>query len=529
MDKSRKGFRIISIGGFVALLLWPLYISLASAHGFGGAEYTPPVPLWLYLYGAAAAVVLSFIILGAFVGAIPESFSYPRYNIFNHSLLRMVLGNQWFVEALRFLTVGFVVLTVLAGFWGTDYTIENIAPVLVWVIWWVGMGIVCALVGNLWMLINPWRTVFGWAEAINAMFGGRGGLSLKFRYPKRWGIWPAVIQFFIFIWVELAYDYSDSTVGIAIMVLSYSLLTLLGMVLFGKHVWLRNGEVFSIYFNVLARFAPTEVRVSDPQICKECEDGLTCHLETDGCVNCNECVERSEGRFQFNIRPWAVGLARGESISPSTLIFVLFMLSSVTFDGFQKTAVWHGPVRDIQQQFTFLGEVHSFTAAETVGILGTLLIFLALYLGLSFIVFLIARGGVSYKRVIYGFLYSLVPIALVYNVAHYWTFLVTTGQWVIPALSDPFGFGWNLLGTAGYIPNFRPFSVGLIWGTQVVLIIVGHVVAVFLAHVEGGRLVKSQRRALLSQLPMLVLMVIYTMSSLWILSRDFAVEAGPGS
>ena len=150
--------------------------------------------------------------------------------------------------------------------------------------------------------------------------------------------------------MELAYDYSDSTVGIAIMVLSYSLLTLLGMVLFGKHVWLRNGEVFSIYFNVLARFAPTEVRVSDPQICKECEDGLTCHLETDGCVNCNECVERSEGRFQFNIRPWAVGLARGESISPSTLIFVLFMLSSVTFDGFQKTAVWHGPVRDIQQQ-----------------------------------------------------------------------------------------------------------------------------------------------------------------------------------
>ena len=58
---------------------------------------------------------------------------------------------------------------------------------------------------------------------------------------------------------------------------------------------------------------------------------------------------------------------------------------------------------------------------------------------------------------------------------------------------------------------------------------VGQVVAVFLAHVEGGRLVKSQRRALLSQLPMLALMVIYTMSSLWILSRDFAVEAGPGS
>ena len=521
--------RSLIIAGVGALLLWPLALGQMFAHGFGGVEYTPPVPLWLYLYGAGAVVVLSFIVLGAFAGAIPSTFSYPRYNLFRHGWLRSVLVNRWVLGAPRLVAVGFLMLAAATGIWGTDYAIENMAPVLVWIIWWVGMGFVSALVGNLWALVNPWKTLFGWGEWLYRLVGGKGGLSLALAYPSRLGVWPAFIQFLIFVWVELAYDNADSPLAIGVMVILYTVVTLLGMFLFGKHTWLRHGEVFSVYFDVLAKFAPTEVRVPDASVCQECGDESGCRLEGDGCVNCYECVERAGGVVELNLRPWAMGLSRSERISASRLVFVLFMLASVTFDGYQKTLNWLGPLRDIQQQLTFLGDIHSFTAAETVGILTTLVLFLALYLGLSYVVRLFAGGGVQYQRVVYAFLYSLVPIALVYNIAHYWTFLATTGQWFIPALFDPFGFGWDILGTSGYIPNFRPFSIGVVWGTQVVLIMVGHVVAVFLAHVQGGRLVGDQRRALLSQVPILGLMVIYTVSSLWILSRDFATTEGPTS
>jgi len=97
--------------------------------------------------------------------------------------------------------------------------------------------------------------------------------------------------------------------------------------------------------------------------------------------------------------------------------------------------------------------------------------------------------------------------------------LLTTGQFIIPLLSDPFGWGWNLFGTRG-----RPVDLGIVspavyWYGSVALIVIGHVLAVIVAHVEATRRFASHRAAMLSQLPMLVLMVAYTSLSLWIMAQ----------
>ena len=163
------------------------------------------------------------------------------------------------------------------------------------------------------------------------------------------------------------------------------------------------------------------------------------------------------------------------------------------------------------------------TGAEVLGIAAFLLGFLALYLSCSYLAKLAGGMGIRYGNVAYTLLYSLVPIALVYNIAHYWTFLATIGQRIVPLLSDPFGYGWDLLGTASVEPNFGIINATMVWYSQVVLIIVGHVAAVFLAHLIVGKFVADQRRALLTEVPMLVLMVAYTVSSLWILAQDIVI------
>ena len=111
------------------------------------------------------------------------------------------------------------------------------------------------------------------------------------------------------------------------------------------------------------------------------------------------------------------------------------------------------------------------------------------------------------------------PIAVADQVAHCYTLLLVQGQAFVARLSDPFGWGWNLFGTVGFQPRYDLVGAGFVWYSQVALIVVGHVIAVYLAHLISLRLLGDPRRALLSQIPMLVLMVLYTVCSLWILAQ----------
>ncbi len=111
------------------------------------------------------------------------------------------------------------------------------------------------------------------------------------------------------------------------------------------------------------------------------------------------------------------------------------------------------------------------------------------------------------------------PIAIAYQVAHYYTYLLIQGQGIISHLSDPFGWGWDLFGTAGCEIRIGIVDAAFVWYSQVVLIVAGHVIAVYLAHLISLRLFGDPKRALRSQFPMLALMILYTISSLWILSQ----------
>jgi hypothetical protein len=114
---------------------------------------------------------------------------------------------------------------------------------------------------------------------------------------------------------------------------------------------------------------------------------------------------------------------------------------------------------------------------------------------------------------------SLVPIALAYHLAHYLSFLLIVGQYMIPLASDPFGFDWDLFGTSRYFVNIGIVNARFVWITSVIAIVTGHIVAVWLAHVVALRRFRESHAALRSQIPMLFLMVAYTMLSLWILAQ----------
>ena len=387
----------------------------AAAHGFG-QRYDLPIPLSFYLVGAAAAVVVSFLIVGLFVREAPRVHSYARIDLIAAPLGRW-LASPSLALALKSLALAGFIITILAGFRGDQNPYRNIAPTMVWTITWVGLAYVCAFVGNVWAVINPWRTIFESIETIDHGISGRPEFGLRLPYPAALGVWPAFMLLLAFSWVELVYPNPAVPYFIAWLALAYSLLTFAGMFLFGRECWLERGEVFTAVFGTFARFAPIEIRTG--------------------------------ARRGIWLRPFGAGLIEGGSVSTSMMAFVLLLLSSVLYDGALGTPEWGRLEVAIAAHLSALGDF-KLMAIRTAGLFAFWLVFCGAYVGVSAIMSAVAQQRLAPLEFARSFAFTLVPIAIGYHFAHYFTFLLIQGQYIIPLASDPFGFGWNLFGTAGY-------------------------------------------------------------------------------
>lgn len=461
--------------------------SEAAAHSFG-RMYKLPVPFWLYAYGAVAALLLSFVIVGYFAGA-----PAPRQQTASCDISQAgwVRGLRWLraVPVLRVLGLLCLLLCLLTGFFGTRDPYRNFNMTFFWVVFVLGFAYLTALIGDLYAAINPWRTL---AQMVGRVW--RGYLHGRLPYPLWLSYWPALALYMGFIWIELfAYTRPFS---LAAWLSGYTALNLAGVWLFGASAWFRYGEFFGVFLRLTARMAPLD-------------------------------WQQGQG---LRLRMPFAGLLASRAESWSLLLFMLFMLSSTAFDGLRATVPWYrlfwGDATGVLTGWLGRPPIYAFVqlrpwylAYETLWLLLSPFLYLAVYL--LFIAMAKRLGGSrhSLRELALSFGHSLLPIALVYHVTHYYTLILTQGVKIVSLLSDPFGRGWNLFGTAGLFRAPILPDLGTIWHTQVGLILFGHIVSVWIAHLEAMRLFPTRRAAVLSQVPMLVLMVIFTTFGLWILAQ----------
>jgi hypothetical protein len=139
----------------------------------------------------------------------------------------------------------------------------------------------------------------------------------------------------------------------------------------------------------------------------------------------------------------------------------------------------------------------------------------------------VTPSRLSTLEIVRSFAFTLVPIAIGYHLAHNHTFLLIQGQYVIPLASDPFGFGWNLFGTAHYRVDIAIVGATFAWYTAVIAILTGHIAAVYLAHRKAIEIIDTRSAALRSQVPLTALMVVYTFVSLSILAEPITERRAP--
>ncbi|MFM7718595.1 MAG: hypothetical protein ACKO8G_03755 [Actinomycetota bacterium] len=450
------------VAAAAAAVLWTVAAAdPVLAHGIGG-RIDLPVPRWLFVFGAATALVISFVLLGALWRE--PRFPLPRRRG-GDGPLQAELRNPAVEWTLRLLALAWFLVVAGSALTGAS-TGATIAPVAVFIWFWVGGAFVQAFLGDWWATLSPFDT-------LGRLFGlDYAGEEPPHRYPARLGTWPAAIGLFAFVWLELVDPFGGRPGSLGLCLVVYTAAQIAGMARYGRAAWVRDGETFSVYLGLLARISP---------------------LRRD-----------DEGRVVV-VAPVA-SLAE-VATRPGLLALVLVALGSTTFDGASRTALW----RETVAPFHGLPLV----AASTAGLLLAIGVVAALYaLAMRAAA---ASGGRSWRELAADFAHTLVPIAFAYVVAHYFSYLLIEGQIGIARVSDPFGLGWDLLGTADRPVELAIVGPATVWYVQVAAIVLGHVAGVVLAHDLALRRFPGPG-ALRTQFALLAVMVLFTAGGLLILS-----------
>jgi hypothetical protein len=495
----------------------------APAHGFA-VRYDLPIPLGFFLAGAGATVALSFLLLAVFATERASRPDRPSAYLVSRSAGRH-LSSRWIAGSLQGVSVALFLIVLAAASFGDTNPFRNISTTFVWVIWWVGMMFVNTFIGDLWAVINPWSAIFAGVEGTLRSLKPAARLSLERRYPERLGAWPALFLFLAFAWLELISGEGEDPRKLALFIIGYSLVTWAGMVIFGRRAWLLRGEAFAVVFSTFARFAPTAFRAGGLARADFCAHGVeNTEGESIGCAACFEAVPIAERGVV--LRAPGTGLLVRKPVPVSLAALVLTLLATVTFDGFLATPAWTA-IAEYFSNLPLLAPLWQapwMTISLKYGLLQTpLFLLFPLVFAAAFLVccrlMAASAGGISMAKVASCFVLTLLPIAIAYHFAHYVLYLLLTGQYIIPAVSDPFGYGWDLFGTASYKPDIGLIGAKFAWYTAVISIVTGHIIAVYLAHRMTLRLFSDRRRVLAAQFPLLALMVAYTMLSLWIIAQ----------
>ena len=457
---------------------------LPLAHALA-ARQDLPIPAWLFAWGASIVLIVSFFALS--VSWREPRFEGDRWRPLGAGPARALLGlpMQVLCGAIGIFLLG---LAIYAGLRGTEAPDRNFALTFLFVTCWLGFPLFSVLLGDVFRPFNPWRAVGRLAGGAFTALAGQRPAHLA--YPSWLGRWPAAVGLVAVVWLEIVYGVSGGVaVGLsphpaAVAALVYTAYTLTMMAVFGTEQWCRNGEVFSVYFGMFSQLGPFGVK---------------------------------DGRLGRR-RPLAA--ATQWASVPGSAAVVIASIATTSFDGASEGAF----LSALEWTFERLTDI-GFGLTVALRITDT--IFIAFCLAGVALVYLIGVWGMSTvngapprRKLWSGFVHTLIPIAFAYLVAHYFSLFVFQEQAQFTyLLSDPLGTGTtDLFGTASSGIDFQLLSANAIWYVQVGALVVGHVIALTLAHDRAIAYWGDYRQATRSQYWMLAVMVAFTCFGLYLLS-----------
>jgi hypothetical protein len=447
------------------LMLFPANPVFAHASEQG---FVLLLPTDVYIVSGAASVALTVLLLTV----LPDRFVLSVFRPV--ALIRVPRTGLRVVTSC--LSSVFLMALVWVGFNGSHDPLANPLPVFFWTIWWIGFIALQGLFGDLWRWLNPWTGPV-------AILRKATNIQPFMRFSTRLGYSDAILIFMLFVAFLLADPAPADPERLAGVIGGYWLFTLLAVLAFGPR-WLRRVEGISVVLRIYAGMG---------------------------------IFGRKGNRIAIGLFGWQAIKQRTPPIGIAVLI--LFMLGSGSFDGLNETFWWLGLIGINPLEFP--GRSAVITQNLTGLVLANIWLIsayaLSIWLGLALI-----RSTVPLSRAFCIFAPSILPIALGYHIAHYFPSFLVDSQYAMLVATDPMGTGADFLQLGTYYVTTGFFnsqdSVRLIWLTQAAAVVGGHILAVMMAHAIALRHFGSTRHAVLSQSPLVLFMVLYTLFGLWLLA-----------
>ena len=447
------------------------------AHGLVGRTDLP-IPAWLFGWGAAVVLVVSFVALAVL---------WPRPRLEGARERRVLHVPAWLEIPFGLIGIGLFVLVVYAGLEGAQVDTANLTPTFVYVLFWVGLLPLQVLFGDVFALFNPWRAVGRAAGWVSSRVAGHA-LPEPMAYPEKLGRWPAAIGILCFAWLELVSTSRSDPSTLAVLILAYAAIQLVGMSLYGVSQWERYGDAFAVYFNLFARLSPLRWE-----------------------------------RGTLYVRALLSGVTTLDAV-PGTVALLCTMIGTTTFDGFSNGPVWSDLAPEVTDVFTSIGfgQATALQLAFTVGLLVVVGIVSLLY----------RAGAAGMRSVAPRALDDLARAAVRAHAHADRPRLRGRALLLVPRLPGP-GAGLpgvqparpharggrqRLVGHGNWGIDYTWVGARTIWYVQVGALVLGHVAGLVLAHDRALKVFPDPREATRSQYWMLVVMVAFTSLGLWLLS-----------
>lgn len=520
------------------------------------------IPTWMYYVSISSVLLVSFGVLerrgsatvmtpGPLSSSLVQLQTLPgvsrerkgdRVNLLGSRFVRFLVTSRPFRFVVQAVFVAMFFLVIAAGLFGNQNPALNIAPILTWTIWWGGLVILIMFAGKAWCWVCPWDAVAGWMEKLRFWKKNDDGLSLNLKWPKPLrNIVIATVLFVGLTWIELGFGVTMRPAITAYLAIAMLLMAIVSAFLFEKKGFCRYACIVGRVSGLYAMFSGVEVRSKNQSVCRSCP-GKECVKGSDTaygcptflfpgylnsntyCIQCMECVQACpEDNMAVNLRPWGADLINPHRQRSDEAHLALLMLSITGFHGLTMTPNW-ARLTDWLSHSLSLSALLAFSLGMTLLLLAPIALY-AVLVGISYSLgnASTASGKISFYDYFVRYAYALLPIALFYHLAHNMEHLLMEGPKVVALVSDPFGWNWNLFGTANWsIPPL--VSLDVLWIVQVVLVLVGHVYSLWIAHHASRQHFANVASARRSQLPVLVAMIAFSVFSLWLLKQPMEMR-----
>jgi len=474
-----------------------------------------------------------------------KRWDYPRFELTKWGWFKRLVKWRYFQPMLQLPVVLLFLLVIAAGIFGSQDPAKNIAPVLTWNIWWMGLIFFAFFAGEIWCTVCPWMAIPDWVSRAGAWVGKKSRpLGLHRRWP-RWArnLYPAIGMFVVITWLELAYEvpyrpFMTAMMAVAMVGMAAVTLFVFEHKGFCRHVCL-VGRVTGAYGTT----GMLEIRRKDTSVCHSCqtkdclhgnEHGLPCPTrefmgamnENTYCTMCTECLKTCpHDNIGLNVRAPLADLM-GPHRKRLDEAWLLVMIIIVTwFHGLAMVPFWTReiipPLREwAAATFFDPGYLPTFTAAMT-AFFG---LCVAAYWAGSWLI-LKASGNVFYrvKDTFIAYAYPFLPIALAYHLAHNALHFFYEGSKLIRLASDPFGYGWDLFGT---VDNNLTMLIPIeyLWVSQVILVLLGQMASVWLVRRTSFRMFANKRQATRATVVAAVILFALSVLSLWLLNQPMEMR-----